>query len=446
MLITRRNTLLGTAAIGAAMPLAGARAAADEVPVGNVKPLQYKIEPGATLHVLRPAKFVDPDEAGWRANTKKFTEATGVEVKVDFVGWEDLGSQTAVVANTGAGADVIVGFGSNAHIYSSKVHDLTDLGEYLGAKYGGWFQLPLIYGQKRGTKQWIGIPMGGSGGPVVYRQSWVKEAGYDHIPHDLPSFLTLCQKLQKNGHPCGFSLGHAVGDANAYAQFLLWSHGATLVDEKGKVALDSKETIDAMKYAIELQKTMIPGTLTWNDVGNNQAYTAGQIGLTQNGVSLYYSLKRSQDPAVQAVALDTMHEPMPLGVSKVKPQTSLTLSATVFKHTKFPNAAKDYIRFMMEREQYAPWLEGCLGYWCQPLKAYSKMKFWTADPKLTAYADTMDTPYYEGYKGPISAASAAVVANYTMVDMFASVVSGNATPQAAAKLAAKQAERYYKNA
>ena len=35
---------------------------------------------------------------------------------------------------------------------------------------------------------------------------------------------------------------------------------------------------------------------------------------------------------------------------------------------------------------------------------------------------------------------------YTVVDMFASVVTGNATPEAAAKQAAKAAERYYKNA
>jgi multiple sugar transport system substrate-binding protein len=58
----------------------------------------------------------------------------------------------------------------------------------------------------------------------------------------------------------------------------------------------------------------------------------------------------------------------------------------------------------------------------------------------------MDTPYYDGYKGPISASSAAVIANYTVVDMFASVVTGNATPEGAAKQAAKAAERYYKRA
>jgi multiple sugar transport system substrate-binding protein len=72
------------------------------------------------------------------------------------------------------------------------------------------------------------------------------------------------------------------------------------------------------------------------------------------------------------------------------------------------------------------------------------MKFWTADPKLLPFASALDSPYYDGYKGPISAASAAVIANYTVVDMFASVVTGNATPESAAKQAAKAAERYYR--
>ncbi len=48
--------------------------------------------------------------------------------------------------------------------------------------------------------------------------------------------------------------------------------------------------------------------------------------------------------------------------------------------------------------------------------------------------------YYDCYKGPITAKSSAIGANYTVVDMFASVASGNTTPEAAAKQAAHQAE------
>jgi multiple sugar transport system substrate-binding protein len=443
---TRRDSMiLGAAAIGAAaIPTTSAIAEVDDVPTANVKPLDYKLEKGATLRVLRPAKFVDPDQVYWDINTKKYTQATGIEVKTDYISWEEMRPQEAVTANTGAGPDIIVGFSSDPQIYVSKIHEMTDLADYLGAKYGGWFKLADLYGKKWNSNTWISIPIGGGAGPTVYRKSWVKEAGYDKVPDDLEGFLTLCQKLQKIGHPCGFSLGHALGDANGYASWLLWTHGAMLVDDKGKIALDSKETINALKYATEMQKTMISGTLSWNDVGNNKAYAAGDISLTFNGVSIYYACKSSPDPKVKEIAADTDHQLQPRGLAQGNVQSATPLNAMVFKHTKYPNAAKDYLRFMMEKEQYGPWLSNCIGYWSEPLKAYGKMKFWTEDPKLAPYASAMDTQYYDGYKGPISSASSAVAANYTVVDMFASVVTGNASPESAAKLAAKQAERYYK--
>ncbi|HEY6433516.1 MAG TPA: extracellular solute-binding protein [Acetobacteraceae bacterium] len=444
---TRRDSLrLGAMALGAAaIPAGSALAEVDDVATANVKPLDYKLEKGAALHVLRPAKFIDPDQAYWDINTKKYTQATGIEVKTDYLSWEDMRPQEAVTANTGAGPDIIVGFSSDPQIYASKIHDMTDLADYLGAKYGGWFKLAELYGKKWGTKTWISIPVGGGTGPTVYRSSWIKQAGFETVPDDMDGFLKLCQGLHKIGHPAGFSLGHALGDANGYASWLLWTHGAFLVDPAGKIAINSKETIAALKYATELQKTLIPGTLSWNDSGNNKAYQSGQIGLTFNGVSIYYTCKTSPDPAVQAIAADTEHKLQPRGVSTTNVQSATPLNAMVFKHTKYPNAAKDYIRFMMEKEQYGPWLSNCIGYWSEPLKAYAKMKFWTQDPKLAPFAEAMDSKYYDGFKGPITPASSAVAANYTIVDMFASVVSGNATPEGAAKLAAKQAERYYKS-
>jgi multiple sugar transport system substrate-binding protein len=144
------------------------------------------------------------------------------------------------------------------------------------------------------------------------------------------------------------------------------------------------------------------------------------------------------------MAVDTNHQLAPKGLAKRTPESATVVNAMLFKHSKYPNAAKDYLRFMMESPQYGPWLSSCLGYWSEPLKAYSKMSFWTADPKLEPYRDGMDTPYYDGYMAPVSSASSAVSANYIVVDMFASVASGASSPQAAAKQAARQAARYYK--
>lgn len=449
--LTRRQSLvlLGVGALGGTTLLGnGARAQGMEagVPVADVKPPNFPLEKGASLKVLRPAKFVDPDETYFRANTKKFTEKTGIPVELDFISWEQLRPQTAVTANTGAGPDIIIGWSADPQVYASKLVELSDLGEYLGAKYGGWFDLAVLYGTKWGSggKRWISIPMGGSIGPSVYRISWVKEAGFDAIPNDLHQFLTLCQKLKKIGHPAGWALGHAVGDANTFCNWLLWSHGAYAIDEHGKVALDSKQTIAALNYCKELYPTLIPGVTSWNDASNNQAFAAGQISLTFNGVSIYYVLKNSTDKRLNEIAKDTNNALPPSGLSKgAPPMSALVVNAMLFKHSKFPNAAKDYLRFMMEAPQYGPWLSKCLGYWSEPLKAYSKMAFWNEDPKIAPYKSGMDTPYYDGYKGPIGANSSALAANYIIVDMFAKAATGNATPAEAAAFAASQAKRYY---
>ncbi|HYZ63898.1 MAG TPA: extracellular solute-binding protein [Acetobacteraceae bacterium] len=438
--ISRRHALtLGAGLAATSIVPARAAVTAADVPPPNTKP-----ESGAALRVLRAAKFVDGDETVFNANTKRYTEQTGIQVRVDYLAWDNMPAQTAVVANTGAGPDIVIGFGPDPHVFSNKLIEVTDIAEYLGKKYGGWFRLAELYGKKWKSNDWIGIPMGGSSGPCVYRISWVKEAGFDKIPTDLGQFLNLCRALKKNGHPTGFALGHALGDGNGYAGFLLWSHGARLVDEAGKVALDSKETRAAIDYARAMQETMIPGTLAWSDPSNNKAYASGEIGLTANGVSIYYAAKTSKDPAAQAIAADTNHAVMPIGSASGPPQTCTTLNAMVFKHTKFPNAAKDYLRFMMEAPQYDPWLTASLGYWSEPLKAYAGSDLWTSDPKLDVFKTAMDTPYYHGYAGPVNEAAGTVYNDFVLVDMFARVVTGESTPDESIRAAVRATSRYYK--
>jgi len=117
--------------------------------------------------MIRPVRFVQPDEEVFRANCARFTQQTGVEVRVDFVGWEDITQQTAVTANTGAGPDIIIGFNEAPHIYVDKLVELTDVAEYLGARYGGWLPMARRYGTRHNTNTWIGVPFGASGGPLV---------------------------------------------------------------------------------------------------------------------------------------------------------------------------------------------------------------------------------------------------------------------------------------
>src|SRR5882757_3939007 len=197
--ITRRDALaLGVSA--AALAATGAKAqTASNIKAADVAVPNWAIEKGASLRMLRPVRFVQADEDVFRANAAKFKEKTGIEVKVDFVGWEDINQQTAVTSNSGAGPDIIIGFSDAPHIYADKLIELTDVADYLGKRYGGWPSLAQKYGKRNKSDAWIGLPFGASSGPLVYRKSILQSVGFDKVPEDHAGILDLCRKLQKAG-------------------------------------------------------------------------------------------------------------------------------------------------------------------------------------------------------------------------------------------------------
>jgi multiple sugar transport system substrate-binding protein len=338
----------------------------------------------------------------------------------------------------------VLAWKDDPHKFPGRCVDLSDVATYLGEKYGGWYPLAEKYG-KNEDGQWIAMPVGASGGRVVYRKSWVNEAGFETVPTDHDGFLKLCQALKDKGHPAGLALGNAEGDANAWCHWLIWSHGAKLCDAEDQVTINSKETVEALKYGKALYDTFIPGTESWLDPSNNKAFLAGQIGLTQNGISVYYAAKNSEDAAVKAMAEDIFHARMPIGAPGRSTENCLLVNAMVFDHTEYPNAAKEYLRFMMEKEQYEPWLTASIGYWGQPLKAYENAAIWSADPKHEAYQTVIGDALWESYEGSLGEASAGVLADFVVVQMVASVATGQATPEEAAQEAERRAKRYYRS-
>jgi multiple sugar transport system substrate-binding protein len=122
----------------------------------------------------------------------------------------------------------------------------------------------------------------------------------------------------------------------------------------------------------------------------------------------------------------------------------LLSQAMVFKYTKYPNAAKAYLQFMWEKEQYEPWQAAATSYMCPPLKAYAQTPFWKSDPKYAPFRDATARMRWSGYAGDIGEASAACLADWVVVDMFAQAVSGQKSPKDAAREAEKRAKRHYR--
>jgi multiple sugar transport system substrate-binding protein len=269
----------------------------------------------------------------------------------------------------------------------------------------------------------------------------VKEAGFSTFPDKSDGLLELCKALKAKVHPPGLAHGHAEGDGNNYAHWILWGHGGKMVDESGKVVINSPETIAGLKFAREMYQTFIAGTESWLDINNNRAFLAGDIGLTANGVSLYYAAKN--DPKMADLAKDIKTVKLPTGPAG-EAQLHQTTSAVIFSYTKYPQAALAYLQFMYDKPQMDAWLTGSSGYCCQALKAFADNPVWTSDPNHAAYATASATLRPNGYAGPLGYSSAAAMADYIVVDMVAEAATGQQTPEDAAARAEKRANRYYK--
>lgn len=436
--VSRRRVLKS----GAGLAAAGALTGSGLIRPARAQDMSFTPEDGAQLRVLRWSRFVQGDEDGFMANVDKFTDLTGVPVTVDNESWEDVRPKAAVAANVGSGPDIIFGWYDDPHQYPDKLVDLTELADYLGGKYGGWFGAAETYGTREG--RWIGLPWGAAGNCLVYRQSWVEEAGFSDFPGDTDGFLELCRALAANGHPPGLALGNAVGDGNTWTHWLLWSHGGRMVDENNEVVINSPETIAALNYVRQLYETFIPGTISWLDPNNNRAFLAGDISLTANGISIYYAAKNHEDTAIRELAEDINHANMPIGPVGQPTELHLFTQAMVFGYTSYPNACKEFLRFLWEWDQYAPWQQAAEGYVTHPLQAYDENPVWTEDPKNTPYRDCIRNMLYNGFSGSLGYSSAAAMADYIVVNMVAEAASGAKSPEDAAADAQRRAERYYR--
>jgi multiple sugar transport system substrate-binding protein len=79
--LNRRDFLESSAGVAAASTTLGMGAMAVS-PAAQAQSLSFKPEKGAKLRVLRWSRFVQGDIDAYMANVKKFTELTGVEVRV----------------------------------------------------------------------------------------------------------------------------------------------------------------------------------------------------------------------------------------------------------------------------------------------------------------------------------------------------------------------------
>ena len=131
---------------------------------------------------------------------------------------------------------------------------------------------------------------------IAYRKSLFAEVGANEFPKTWEAYREVGKKLKAKGFPIGQTAGHTFGDAPTFWYPAMWAWGGKEVGTDGKVAINSKETVESVKFFTGFWKDACDeGGLAWDDSNNNRAFLSGTICATINGASIYIESLRNKE-------------------------------------------------------------------------------------------------------------------------------------------------------
>ena len=383
---------------------------------------------GTSLHWLRWADFIPSSDVLLKgAITQECQKATGIALRLETINANDLQARTTSAIQSGTGADIIMGIGARPQLYTKSLADMSDVAEEIGKAQGGYYDIVRRVAEVGG--KWIGVPWAIGGTMIAYRKSWFDEVGYPKFPDTWDAFRDAGKKLKAKGRPIGQTVGHTFGDAPGWWYPFLWSWGGKEVEADGKtVVLNSKETVESVKYAAAIWKEVCDeGGLAWDDTNNNRAFLSRSISATNNGASIYIEAKRKPDVFQTETGApmwqDIRHARIPKGPGG---QFNLPGPFTdmVMGYSKNQKAAKDFFRWIHSTPVFSQWFTSQQGYTNGAAKVWENDKVWSADAVLEPFHDLPSYGRLPGYAGPPNQKAAEVLTKYIVIDMYAKAIQG----------------------
>jgi len=382
---------------------------------------------GTTVNWIRWNDFVPAsDQLLRREILPEAEKALGFKVNLETVNGNDLQPRITAAIQSGAGPDVFMLFNNHPQLYAASLSDMGDLADAQGKAESGHY--PYANSQSNDGKKWVAMPWAIVGGMIAYRKSWFAEAGANEFPDTWEKYREVGKKLKAKGRPIGQTLGHTFGDAPTFSYPYMWSWGGKEIDESGKVVINSKETIESVKFMTGFWKDAHDeGGLAWDDTNNNRAFLSQTISATLNGASIYIESLRNADKYISEkgaqLKTDILHAPLPKGPAGQYSMHTY-FSHVVPNYSKNQKAAKDFLKWVHSKPVYEKWFVSQKGFATPPTAEWEKHKLWDEDPVMTPYKIAGRLARAPGFAGRSDAKAAEALSKYIVTDMYAKAVQG----------------------
>src|SRR5438046_9718214 len=238
-----------------------------------------------TLKILQWVHFVPAFDKWFKEKyVKEWGEKNDTEVTRNNIGIAGLSARAAAEVSAQKGHDLFL-FNWPSPFYEEQAVDMKDVYAECEKKYGKPIDLAVKSTYNPKTKKYFGFSPSFTPDPINWRKDLWDDVGV--VPDSWEKILDGGRKIkQKHNIPVGLGLAQEIDTAMAM-RTLMYSFGAHEQDANGNLTLNSKNTVEAVKFAKALfQETMTPEVFTWDASSNNRAMLAGTVSLALNAISI----------------------------------------------------------------------------------------------------------------------------------------------------------------
>ena len=399
-----------------------------------------------TLKILQWSHFV-PAWDTWFNNTytKEWGKKNDTNVVVDNINLTELKTRAASEISAKKGHDLFMLLSPPA-AYEKQVIDMTNVYKEVEKKHGKKIDLAHKSTYNPKTKKYFAFSDAYTPDPGNWHKDWWTEAGYPNGPDTYDDLRAGAKKIRdKNGHPCGLGLSQEL-DTSMAMRALLWSFGGAEQDEHGNVTINSKQTIEALKFMKALyQESETPEVFTWTPPDNNKAMLAGRVSYVANAISITRTAERDHMPIDSKI----MISPALKGPVRRIAAEHVMNCHVIWEFAENKEGAQKFLIDYMDHFHEGFVAGQFYNFPCFPKTVPDLKKEIANDPranptdKYKVLGNVLEWATNVGYPGYATAAIDEAFTTWAIPTMFAKVARGDETPENAAKAAEVEYKRIF---
>jgi multiple sugar transport system substrate-binding protein len=399
-----------------------------------------------TLKIIQWSHFV-PGYDKWFNDvfTKEWGAKHNTNVIVDHIAIGEINARAAAEVAAQKGHDLFM-FLSPPAAYEKQVIDHRDVYEAVKKKHGSPIELAVRSTFNPKTKKFFAFSDSYVPDPGNYRVDLWSQVGYPNGPDTWEHLLDGGRKIkEKFGNPVGIGLSQEL-DTNMAMRALLWAFGGAEQTPDGRPALNSKQTIEAVKFMRSLYKECETAEVfSWDPSSNNRGILAGKLSYVANAISVTRSAEKDNPEMSKNIQL----RPALRGPVRQIAAEHVMDCYVVWNFAENKDGAKQFLIDLIDNFETAFKASEFYNFPCFPPTVPNIKQLLANDPKgvpANKYAvlgDAIKWSTNVGYPGYASAAIDEVFNTFVIPTMFAKAARDEMTPEAAVKAAHDEVVRIF---